>query len=174
MNTQNWKIDATHSYVGFSVKHMMFTNVKGQFENYEGKIDIPKDSLVGAQLDFKAHINSVNTNNKQRDEHLKSADFFDADQFNTLSFSSEKITGSGTNFTVEGKLTIKGTTQSVQLEAEYSGPMQDPWGNTKSALSLKGKINRKDFGLNWNSTLEAGGVLVGENVNLDIEMQLSL
>lgn len=173
MNTHKWNIDATHSNIGFSVKHMMFTNVKGQFKNYTADIEIPADTLLGAKLEFTAKTDSIDTQNTDRDNHLKSADFFDVAQYPELRFSSQKIEGSGNQYTIEGTLEMKGISKPITLEAEYSGEMKDPWGNTKIALNLLGKINRKDFGLNWNSALETGGVLVSDTVNLDIELQLS-
>ena len=167
-----WKIDPTHSSVGFRVKHMMFTNVKGQFEEYTSEIETPENGLQGARLKFAAQINSVNTHNADRDNHLKSADFFDVENHPELKFSSTQITGSGDDYTVEGNLEIRGIVKPIKLKAAYSGLMKDPWGNTKAGLNLNGKINRKDFGLNWNSALETGGVLVSDDVKLDIELQL--
>ena len=168
---KKWTIDPTHSEVGFKVKHMMFTNVKGLFNDYSAEIDF-NDDLKEANLQFEAKINSIFTNNTDRDNHLKSADFFDAEQYPTLNFKSTKIEGNGSEYEITGDLTIKGITKPVTLNAEFSGLMTDPWGNTKVGLNLDGKINRKDFGLTYNAALETGGVLVGEDVKLNEEIQL--
>lgn len=168
---KKWNIDPTHSEIGFKVKHMMFTNVKGNFNEYNADINF-NDDLKDAQLQFEAKINSIFTNNTDRDNHLKSADFFDVEQYPTLAFKSTKIEGSGNEYKVTGDLTIKGVTKPVTLNAEFSGLMTDPWGNTKVGLNLDGKINRKDFGLTYNAALETGGVLVGEDVQLNAEIQL--
>ena len=168
---KKWTIDTTHSEVSFKVKHMMFTNVKGLFNDYSANIDL-NDDLKDANLQFEAKINSIFTNNADRDNHLKSADFFDADQYPTLNFKSTNIQGNGSEYEITGDLTIKGITKPVTLNAEFSGLMTDPWGNTKVGLNLDGKINRKDFGLTYNAALETGGVLVGEDVKLNAEIQL--
>ena len=168
---KKWSIDPTHSEVGFKVKHMMFTNVKGLFNDYSAAIDF-NDDLKEANLQFEAKINSIFTNNADRDNHLKSADFFDAEQYPTLNFKSTNIQGNGNEYEITGDLTIKGITKPVTLNAEFSGLMTDPWGNTKVGLNLDGKINRKDFGLTYNAALETGGVLVGEDVKLNAEIQL--
>ena len=168
---KKWTIDPTHSEVGFKVKHMMFTNVKGLFNDYSADIDF-NDDLKEANLQFEAKINSIFTNNADRDNHLKSADFFDAEQYPTLNFKSTNIQGNGSEYEITGDLTIKGITKPVTLNAEFSGLMTDPWGNTKVGLNLDGKINRKDFGLTYNAALETGGVLVGEDVKLKAEIQL--
>ncbi|MEG1267025.1 Polyisoprenoid-binding protein YceI [Paenimyroides ummariense] len=168
---KKWTIDPTHSEVGFKVKHMMFTNVKGLFNDYSADIDF-NDDLKEANLQFEAKINSIFTNNADRDNHLKSADFFDAEQYPTLNFKSTNIQGNGSEYEITGDLTIKGITKPVTLNAEFSGLMTDPWGNTKVGLNLDGKINRKDFGLTYNAALETGGVLVGEDVKLNAEIQL--
>lgn len=168
---KKWTIDATHSEIGFKVKHMMFTNVKGFFNDYTADITF-NDDLKDADLQFEAKINSIFTNNADRDNHLKSADFFDAAQFPSLTFKSTQISGSGNDYEIKGDLTIKGITQPVTLKGEFSGLMTDPWGNTKVGLNLAGKINRKDFGLTYNAALETGGVLVGEDVQLNAEVQL--
>lgn len=168
---KKWTIDPTHSEVGFKVKHMMFTNVKGLFNDYSADIDF-NENLNDANLQFEAKINSIFTNNADRDNHLKSADFFDADQYPTLNFKSTNIQGNGSEYEITGDLTIKGITKPVTLNAEFSGLMTDPWGNTKVGLNLDGKINRKNFGLTYNAALETGGVLVGEDVKLNAEIQL--
>lgn len=173
MAKSNWSIDPTHSEIGFKVKHMMFTNVSGKFNTVEANIKNEDENFESSKIDFTAEIASIDTNNGDRDNHLKSADFFDVEKFPKLSFVSTEITKVNDNlFIVNGDLTIKDITKNIQLETEYSGLMIDPWGNTKAGLSITGKINRKEFGLTWNVALETGGVLVGEEIKLISEIQL--
>ncbi|WCM43530.1 YceI family protein [Flavobacterium sp. CBA20B-1] len=171
MTMKKWSIDPSHSEIGFKVKHMMFTNVKGYFNDYTAEIDFDND-LKDANLQFAAKVNSIFTNNTDRDNHLKSADFFDAEHFPAVHFKSTNIEGNGSEYKITGDLTIKDVTKPITLNAEFSGLMTDPWGNTKVGLNLEGKINRKDFGLTYNAALETGGVLVGEEVKLNAEIQL--
>ena len=173
MSTTRWAIDPTHSSVGFKVKHMMFTNVKGNFEKYEATIISDEDDFTNASIEFSADINSINTNNADRDTHLKSGDFFDAENHPKLTFKASSFTKSGDDYEIAGDLSMRGVTKFVKFPAEFSGLMTDPWGNTKAGLNISGKINRKDWGLNWNSALETGGVLVSEEVKLEIELQLA-
>lgn len=174
MEAKIWSIDKTHSSIGFKIKHMMFTNVKGNFNDYEATIQMPNENFEESTVNFVAQAASINTNNTDRDNHLKSADFFDVEQYPTLEFTSTKIVKkSQSHYTIEGNLLMHGIENPITLNAEYSGVIVDPWGNSKIALALNGKINRKDWNLNWNSALEAGGVLVGEEVNFDIETQFA-
>lgn len=172
MSTTKWVIDPTHSEIGFKVKHMMFTTVSGKFEQFEAEIISESDNFEDAKIWFKGQTASISTGNADRDGHLRSADFFDAEQFPTLEFkaTSFKPQGNG-DYKLEGELTLHGVTKAVTLDAEYSGQLTDPWGNTKAAFAINGKINRKDWGLNWNAALETGGVLVSEEVKLAIELQ---
>lgn len=173
MAKSNWTIDPSHSEIGFKVKHMMFTNVSGKFNNFQAKIENEDDKFETSQISFSAQVNSIDTNNVDRDNHLRSADFFDAESYPVISFKSTGINKVNENmFEVSGDLTIKNVTQNITLEVEYSGLMKDPWGNTKAGVSLSGKINRKAFGLTWNTSLETGGVLVGEDTKLAAEVQL--
>jgi len=172
MSTTKWVIDPTHSEIGFKVKHMMFTNVSGKFEKFDATIEAEGDDFENAKIEFSGAIDSVSTGNADRDGHLLSADFFDAAQYPTITFkaTSFKKIDEG-DYELTGDLSLHGQTKSVKLAAEYSGQMKDPWGNTKAGFALTGKINRKDWGLNWNSALETGGVLVSEEVRLSIELQ---
>ena len=172
MSTTKWVIDPTHSEIGFKVKHMMFTNVSGKFEKFDATIEAEGDDFENAKIEFSGAIDSVSTGNADRDGHLLSADFFDAAQYPTITFkaTSFKKIDEG-DYELTGDLSLRGQTKSVKLAAEYSGQMKDPWGNTKAGFALTGKINRKDWGLNWNSALETGGVLVSEEVRLAIELQ---
>lgn len=150
----------------------MFTNVSGTFAAYDATITTEDDNFENANFEFSANIDSISTNNLDRDNHLKSGDFFDADNFPKLTFKASSFTKDGDDYEITGDLSIKEVTKSVKFPVEFSGLMKDPWGNTKAGLNIYGKINRKDWGLNWNSALETGGVLVGEEVKLNIELQL--
>src|SRR6187402_2420407 len=172
MATTKWAIDPTHSEIGFKVKHMMFTNVSGTFGTYDSTIATEDDNFDNASFEFSADIDSISTNNTDRDNHLKSGDFFDAENYPKLTFKASSFAKDGDDYELAGDLTLRGVTKSVKFPAEFSGLMKDPWGNTKAGLNISGKINRKDWGLNWNSALETGGVLVGEDVRLNIELQL--
>ena len=163
MSTTKWVIDPTHSEIGFKVKHMMFTTISGKFSNFDATIEAEGSNLENAKIEFTGAIDSVTTGNSDRDKHLLSADFFDAARFPEIKFSATSFTKINEGeYELVGDLTLLGVTKSVKLEADYGGLMKDPWGNTKMALALEGKINRKDWGLNWNSALETGGVLVSE------------
>lgn len=165
-----YNVDRSHSDVGFKIKHMMISNVKGNFNTFTGVIQYDEKTKTLQALSGKIDVNSINTDNEKRDTHLKSADFFDAAKFPEITFVLTKVEGD----TASGDLTIHGVTKNVKLELENNGIATDPWGNQRVGLSLEGKINRKDFGLIWNKSLEAGGVLVGETVNLDIELEAIL
>lgn len=151
----------------------MFTNVSGKFGIYDATIATEDDNFENAVIEFSADIDSINTNNTDRDNHLKSGDFFDAENHPKLTFKASSFAKDGEDYELTGDLTLRGVTKSVKFPVEFSGLMKDPWGNTKAGLNISGKINRKDWGLNWNSALETGGVLVGEEVKLNIELQLA-
>lgn len=172
MAKTTWAIDPTHSEVGFKVKHLMFTNVSGKFNAFSASVESEDDDFSTAKISFSAEAASVDTGNGDRDNHLKGADFFDADNYPQVIFSGKEMKKvSDEVYHLTGDLTMRGVTQPVTLEVEYGGQMKDPWGNTKAGFSLNGKINRKDFGLVWNAPLEAGGVLVSEEVKLQAEVQ---
>lgn len=172
MSKVNWAIDPTHSEIGFKVKHMMFTNVSGKFDAFTADIVNEEAHFETSDIRFTAEAKSINTGNTDRDNHLRSADFFDTDTFGTLTFKSTAIQKVNEGqYEIKGDLTVKDVTKNITLNAEYSGLMKDPWGNTKIGLSLTGTINRKDFGLTWNAALETGGVLVGEDIKLNAEVQ---
>jgi polyisoprenoid-binding protein YceI len=172
MAKATWAIDPTHSEIGFKVKHMMFTNVSGKFNLFEADITNEEDNFETSVINFSAEVNSINTGNDDRDNHLRSADFFDVESFGKLTFKSTSVKKVNEGeYKISGDLTIKEVTKNITLDAEYSGLMKDPWGNTKIGLSLNGKINRKEFGLTWNAALETGGVLVGEDIKLNAEVQ---
>jgi polyisoprenoid-binding protein YceI len=173
MATTKWAIDPTHSEIGFKVKHMMFTNVNGNFEKYEASVLSDGENFENADIEFSAAVDSIDTKNADRDNHLKSADFFDAEKFPKLSFKASSFTKKEEGmYELGGDLKIKDVSKFVKFPVEFSGIMKDPWGNEKVGMNISGKINRKDWGLNWNSALETGGVLVGEDVMLNIGLQL--
>ena len=167
--TTAWALDAAHSEINFKVRHMMIASVSGQFEAFTASAETNGDSFEGATIAFSAQTASVNTGNADRDNHLRSADFFDAENHPEITFASTAFNGE----TLEGNLTIRGVRKPVVLDVEFGGIGKDPWGNTKAGFTVTGKINRKDFGLNWNAALEAGGVLVGEEVKIQAEIQLA-
>jgi polyisoprenoid-binding protein YceI len=168
-----WNLDPAHSTAQFKVKHMMISNVKGNFTGLSGVLKLDAANPSGSSVEASIDVTTVNTGDAQRDGHLKSADFFDADQFPTLTFKSTKVTSSGGgDYAVTGDLTLHGVTKSVTFSVEdVSEPSKDPWGNLRIGLSASTKINRKDFGLSWNAALETGGVLVGEDVTISLDVQ---
>ncbi|HMR89370.1 MAG TPA: YceI family protein [Saprospiraceae bacterium] len=169
MSATKWSLDPTHSELQFKVKHLMITNVTGQFGGLAGEIESENEDFKNTKITFSADVNTINTSNEQRDTHLKSADFFDGATYPELKFVSDLFNaGDGK---VTGDLTIKDVTKSVTLDVEYSGTNTDPWGNLKAGFSIEGKINRTDFGLTWNAALETGGVLVSEDVKISAEVQ---
>jgi polyisoprenoid-binding protein YceI len=173
MENSTWAIDPSHSEIQFKVKHLVITTVTGHFKEFSGSLTGDANNFDGASISFEAKTASISTNNEQRDEHLKSADFFDAEQFPTLSFQSTSFAKQDDEeYTLKGNLTMKGLTLPIDLEVEYNGTATDPWGNVKAGFELKGKLNRKDFGLTWNAPTEAGGVLVSEEVKLIANIQL--
>jgi polyisoprenoid-binding protein YceI len=172
MATTKWTIDPTHSEVGFKVKHMMFTNVSGRFGTFNGSAETEGDNFENAKIDFEADVTSIDTNSADRDNHLKSGDFFDAEQFPKLTFQATEMKKDGDDYKLSGDLTIHGVTKPVTLNVEYGGIAKDPWGNEKAGFSINGKLNRKDYGLTWNAALETGGVLVSDEVKLNIELQM--
>jgi polyisoprenoid-binding protein YceI len=168
-----WNIDLSHSTAEFSVRHMMITNVKGRFGKFEGTVEYdpahPELSSFEATLD----ASSIDTRDEKRDAHLRSADFFDVENHGKLTFKSREVTKTSDGFTAAGDLTIRGITKPITLEIEGpTAPHADPWGNTRIGATAHAKINRKDWGLNWNAALEAGGVLVGETVKITLEVSL--
>ncbi|MBN2174632.1 MAG: YceI family protein [Bacteroidales bacterium] len=168
-----WTIDKAHSEVQFKAKHLVISTVTGQFNEFDGWLEIEDDNLENAQAWFTADINSISTNSPDRDNHLKSADFFDAENYPEITFESIEITHVGENqYKMNGNLTMRGITKMIILDVEYGGIMVDPWGNTKAGYEITGKVNRHDFGLKWNATTEAGGLVVGEEIKIALNIQL--
>ena len=165
-----WQLDASHSSIGFSVKHLMIATVKGSFGKYEASFSGDESDLSKANVGVKIDAASIDTSNDQRDGHLRSPDFFDVEKYPSITFAGKRIVGDAFgDFKLVGDLTIRGVTKEITLDASFEGRAKDPWGNSRLGYTAKGKINRTDFGLNWNQALEAGGVLVSEEVKIAIE-----
>ncbi len=173
ISTSTWNIDPSHTMAEFKVKHLMISNVKGQFGKISGKLTLDESDLTKSQVEAVIDASSIETRDAQRDAHLKSEDFLHVEKFPTLSFKSTgvRIVGNG-ELAVDGDLTIRGVTRKATLSVEGpTPPMKDPWGNTRVGISATTKINRKDFGLTWNAALEAGGIVVGEEVFITLEAE---
>jgi polyisoprenoid-binding protein YceI len=173
MTTQTWNIDTTHSGVNFSVRHMVIAKVRGRFTRFSGTLTGDASDLTSATLVAEVDADSIDTNMADRDAHLRSPDFFDAATFPKLTFASQRIerTADG-QYAAHGDLTIRGVTKPVVLDLEVHGQVKDPWGNDRIALTLATAVDRSDYGLRWNQALEAGGVLVGERVEIEIEAEV--
>lgn len=173
VTTTAWKLDPVHSVAEFKVKHMMISNVKGQFTGISGTLTLDESDVTKSRVDASIDAASVNTRDAQRDGHLKSADFFDVEKFPTLTFQSTSVKRTaGDELAVTGDLTIHGVTRQVVFSAEGSlAGSKDPWGNSRVGLSAVTRINRKDFGLTWNAALETGGILVGEEITITLDVQ---
>jgi polyisoprenoid-binding protein YceI len=168
-----WTVDPTHSEITFKVKHLMISSVKGEFTKFSATVNALGDDFSNASMKVNIDASSIFTNEKDRDKHLKSADFFDVAQYPELLFEGTSFTKTdGENFRLTGFLTMKSIRKEVAFDVVFGGLMKDPYGNEKAGFSLSGKINRKEWGLNWNAALEAGGVLVGDEVKIGAEIQL--
>ena len=171
-NQTKWVIDPTHSEILFRVKHLMITNVKGEFRKFNADVVTIGNDFSKASINVTIDASSVFTNNDDRDGHLKSADFFDVENHKEITFEGTSFAKlDEDNYRLKGNLTIKGVSKEVSLDVEFGGINKDPWGNEKAGFSLNGKINRKDWGLNWNAALETGGVLVSDEVKIMAEVQ---
>lgn len=169
-----WAVDQSHSTIGFEVKHMMVSKVKGSFESYTADV-VAEDltDLTTASIAFKIDVASIHTRNEDRDNHLKSADFFDAENQPSIDFTSSSITKDGDDYKVTGDLTIKGVTKPVTFDVEFGGKGTNPWGVEVYGFEAEAKINREDFGLTWNAALETGGVLVGKDIKIKVELEVN-
>jgi polyisoprenoid-binding protein YceI len=168
-----WKLDLSHSSVGFTVPHLVVSSVDGRFKEATAKVDLDDADLTKSQVSVEINTASVDTGDKKRDDHLKGPDFFDVTKFPKVTFKSTKIAKAGAAYKLTGDLTIRDVTKSVTLDATLSKPVKTPWGNQARAATITGKIKRSDFGLKWNKALEAGGVLVGEDVTLDVKAEVT-
>jgi polyisoprenoid-binding protein YceI len=166
-----WAIDTSHSSVNFKVKHLGVAKTRGRFTQFEGTVEVgerPEDTTVAVTIDAA----SVDTHDSGRDDHLRSADFFDVANHPSLTFRSTGVSGGGSDWKLDGELTIAGVTKPVTLDVEFEGVVVDPWGNTKAGFVASTTVNREDFGLTWNAALETGGFLVGKTVTIDLEVEL--
>lgn len=169
----SWNIDSSHSEINFAVRHMMISKVRGQFEKFDGTIEFDPDQPENTQVDVSIDVGSINTREVNRDKHLRSADFFDVDNFPTMTFKSTGVEITGENSArLNGDLTIRGETRPISVEVQYAGMAKSPWGTTSAGFSARTIINREDWGLNWNQALETGGWLVGKEVEIFIEVEL--
>lgn len=174
MATKNWVLDPTHSEVQFKIKHLMITNVTGSFNIFNVTAQTEDEDFTKAKLTFSAEVDSISTNNEQRDAHLKGADFFEAEKYPQIKFEAtktENVDNDG-SYDLYGNLTIRDVIQNIKLSVEFGGVVKDPYGNTKAGFTVNGKINRKDFGLTWSAVTEAGGVVVSDEVKIACEIQL--
>jgi polyisoprenoid-binding protein YceI len=172
--TSSWQIDPAHSHVEFAVRHLMISSVKGRFGDVQGTVSVDESDARAVVVDVTIQVASIDTRQKQRDAHLRSADFFDEARFPTITFRSRKVEGHHLDgeFRLLGDLTIRDVTREVILDVSAEGRLTDPWGAERAGFSAHGTIDRTDFGLTWNQTLEAGGVLVGNEVTISVEVEL--
>ena len=168
-----WVVDPTHSEVHFKVKHLVISTVTGTFKAFEGALTTENDDFENAEIDFSLDVNSIDTNQVQRDEHLKSADFFNAAEYPQIIFKSTSFTKEDGDYLLRGDLTAKGITKPVKLNVDFGGSATDFYGNEKAGFEITGKINRKDFGLTWDGITEAGAIVVGEEIKLNINLQFA-
>jgi polyisoprenoid-binding protein YceI len=172
MTTQTWQIDSAHSGIHFSVRHLVIAKVRGQFSRWTGTLTVPDGDFTRASVDVTIDATSIDTGVADRDTHLRSADFFDAESFPELTFRGRRVEPKGGDrFTLVGDLTIRGTTREVALDVESAGQTKDPWGNVRAGFAARTSIERKDFGLTWNQALETGGVMVGDKVEIEVEVE---
>ncbi|GEK29887.1 polyisoprenoid-binding protein [Kurthia zopfii] len=172
MTKQAYKVDAAHSHLGFQVKHMMISKVKGTFENFDAEMNLNPEDLTDAEIKFTIDVASIESRNEDRDNHLRSEDFFDADKFPKMTFVATDIKKTDADeYKLTGDFTIKDVTRPVTFDVEYGGKGTNPWGVEVVAFEAETKINRKDFGLSWNAALETGGVLVGEDIKIKVEIE---
>ena len=168
-----YKIDSAHSDITFKVKHLMISTITGQFQTFDATMNVEGENFSTAKISFEADVNSIDTKNEQRDNHLKSDDFFNASEHPKLKFISTGVTnGEDGIFKLQGDLTIRDTTKPVELEIEYNGSTKDPWGMERMGFEIKGKLNRKDYGLKWSAVTEAGGVVVSDEVKLLMNIEM--
>lgn len=174
MAKQQWAIDADHSELGFKIRHLMITNINGKFHNFTVEAETEEEDFMTAIVKATIDVDSISTGSGDRDKHLRSPDFFDVNKYRNITFITtkyENVDNDG-SYELHGDLTIRDVTKNVKLAVEFGGVVKDPWGNTKAGFTINGKINRKDFGLNWNAATETGGVLVGDDVKIYCEVQL--
>lgn len=173
MSTTNWVLDPMHSELGFKIKHLMISNISGSFQQFQAEVETRNDDFSTAQIRVTAEIASIYTSNEQRDHHLRNSDFFEADTYPQLTFESTTVERlDADTFHIYGDLTMKGIRKPVKLTAEYSGITKDPWGGIRAGFTITGKLNRSDWGINFNGVLETGGLALSEEVKINSEVQL--
>lgn len=172
MANQTWVLDPTHSELQFKIKHLMISTVSGQFNQFNATIKTEDDDFSKARVYFEAAVDSISTNNEQRDAHLKNGDFFDVEKYPSIIFESERMEKTGDNeYKLHGTLTMRGVSKKITLKAELGGIAKDPWGNTRTGFSVAGKINRNDFGMSFGAVSETGGLLLGDEVKINANVQ---
>jgi polyisoprenoid-binding protein YceI len=172
MNTNTWTLDTTHSGIAFSVRHMVVAKVRGRFASWSGTVELDEADVTRSRVEVQVDASSIDTGNAQRDEHLRSADFFDVQQFPSLRFTSRRVEAvSGERLRVVGDLSLHGVTREVTLDVERGGQAKDPWGNRRAGFAATTSILRSDFGLSWNQALETGGLLVGDRIDIELDIQ---
>jgi polyisoprenoid-binding protein YceI len=170
----HWSVDASHTTVKFSVSHMVISEVDGRFKVFNGNVDAVSADFNDAKVNFDVDVNSINTDNEMRDNHLKGDDFFNAAKYPKMTFQSTSFKKTkGNNYTLEGNLTIREVTRKIKFAVVYGGTVKDPYGNIKAGFKATGKINRKDYGLKWSAVTEAGGAVVGDEVNMVINLEVA-
>lgn len=169
--TGTWEIDPTHTTIGFNVRHAMIAKVRGRFTDFGGTFTLDGANPANSSAELTVQMTSVDTQNDDRDNHLRSAEFFDVETFPTMTFVSTGVAAKGNDFVVTGDLTVHGVTKSVPVEFELVGISQDPWGNTRIGFEGEAEINRRDFGLEWNVALDTGGVLVSETIKIVLDVE---
>lgn len=171
--TAKWAIDTAHSEITFKVKHLVVTTLSGKFDQFEGALETTNDDFTGAKISFNASVASINTGSADRDGHLKSDDFFNAEAYPNLTFESTSFTKTGdSTYKLVGNFTMRDVTKPIELQVEYGGTATDPWGNVKAGFEINGKISRNEYGLKWNALTEAGGAVVSDEVKLHLNVQL--
>lgn len=172
MATTTWVIDPTHSEIQFKVKHLVISTVTGSFKSFEGQLTTENEDFNDASVTFSTETSSIDTNQAQRDEHLKSADFFESEKYPKISFAGKLVKKGGDDYSLKGDLTVKDITKPFEFAVEHGGNMTDMYGNNKSGFEITGKLNRKEFGLTWGAVTEAGGVVVGDDIKLIANIQV--
>lgn len=169
-----WTFDKSHSKVGFSVSHLIISETEGNFKSFDGSVETKGDDFSEAKVEFTVDTKSIDTDNEQRDNHLRNDDFFNSEKFPKMIFKSKSFKKTGDKkYKLVGDLTIRNVTKEVTLNVKHNGTVKDPWGNTKAGFKITGEVNRFDYGLKWNALMEAGGAVVGETVNLEIDIELA-
>lgn len=174
IDAAEWKIDATHSTIGFEVKHLVISRIRGQFQEFDCNLNFDNSAIEAGNVEFTVQTASIDTDNEDRDKHLRTGEFFDTESHPTMTFKSSKVVkGDDNKFKLVGVLTIRGVTKEVTFDCEFYGVVKDPWGNTKSGFSAHAEINRQDFKVSWSKSLDSGGLVVGDMVNITVDVEFA-